>query len=39
MNKDDLRLNTIIKEGKDGDVVIIGSPFDLVRKRCIKKGG
>jgi hypothetical protein len=39
MNNDDLRLNSIIKEGKQGDIVIIGCPFDFVRKRSIKKGG
>lgn len=39
MNSDDLRLAAIIKEGEEGEVVIVGSPFDYVRKRCINKGG
>jgi hypothetical protein len=39
MNNDDLRLGSIIKDGSDGDIVIVGSPFDYVRKRCINKGG
>lgn len=39
MNSDDLKMAYIIKDGKDGDIVIIGSPYDYVRKRCIQKGG
>lgn len=38
-NLDDLRLDALIKEGSTGDIVIIGSPFDYVRKRSIGKGG
>jgi len=39
MNIDDLKLASILKDGTEGDVVIIGAPFDYVRKRCINKGG
>jgi hypothetical protein len=39
MNLDDLRLNSIIKPGKEGEIVIVGCPFDFTRKRCINKGG
>ncbi len=39
MNSDDLKLAAIIKDGSEGDIVIVGSPFDYVRKRCINKGG
>jgi hypothetical protein len=38
-NMDDLRLDAIIKEGIDGDIVIVGCPFDFARKRAIGKGG
>lgn len=39
MNPDDLRIGTIIKDGYDGDIVIVGSPFDYTRKRSINKSG
>jgi len=39
MNHDDLRIAHIIKQGKNGDIVIVGSPFCYARKRCINKGG
>lgn len=39
LNTDDLRLDALIKEGKDGYIVIVGCPFDFVRKRAISKGG
>lgn len=39
MINDDPRLNTLVKEGKHGDIVIIGAPFDYSRKRTINKGG
>ena len=39
MNSDDPRLNTLIKEGKDGDIVFVGVPFCYSRARVIKKGG
>jgi hypothetical protein len=39
MNPDDLRMGSIIRDGSDGEVVVVGSPFDYVRKRCISKGG
>ncbi len=38
-NIDDLRLDAIIKPGTNGDIVIVGCPFDYARKRCINKGG
>jgi hypothetical protein len=39
LNIDDLRLDALIKEGKEGDIVIVGCPFDYARKRSISKGG
>jgi hypothetical protein len=39
MNSDDLRLAHIIKEGSNGDIVIVGAPFDYLRRKVIKKGG
>ena len=39
MNLDDLRISAIIKEGKEGDIVIVGTPFDYSRKRTIHKEG
>ena len=39
MNNDDPRLNTLIKEGGQGDIVIVGVPFDYSRKRTIHKEG
>ncbi len=39
VNVDDLRLDALIKEGNDGEIVIVGCPFDYVRKRAISKGG
>jgi len=39
MINDDPRLSALIKDGTNGDVVIIGAPFDYSRKRTINKGG
>lgn len=39
MNPDDLRMGTIIKDGNDGDIVVVGVPFSYARKRCINKSG
>jgi hypothetical protein len=39
MNPDDLRMGTIIKDGSDGDVVVVGVPYCYARKRCINKSG
>ena len=36
---DDPRLNCLIKEGKEGDIVIVGVPFGYSRKRTLNKGG
>lgn len=39
MSNDDPRLNLLIREGADGDIVIMGAPFDYARKTTISKGG
>ena len=39
MNRDDLKIAHIIAPGKHAQIVIVGSPFCYVRKRCINKGG
>ena len=39
MITDDPRLNSLVKEGKDGDIVIVGVPFHYSRKRVTGKGG
>ena len=39
MLEDDLRLNSLIKDGDEGNIVILGCPFDRFRVRCINKGG
>lgn len=39
MATDDPRLNRLIVEGDQGEVVIVGCPFDFLRKRQINKGG
>ena len=39
MNIDDPRLNSLIKPGKDGEIVIVGAPFGYSRARSINKGG
>ena len=36
---DDPRLKNLIKEGKEGDIVIVGVPFGYSRKRNLNKGG
>lgn len=35
----DPRFGQFIEKGGDGDIVIIGCPFDFYRKRTIRKGG
>lgn len=39
MNLDDTRLSSLMGEGKNGDIVVLGCPFDFARKRTIQKGG
>ena len=39
MATDDPRLSKLITNGKDGEIVIIGSPYDFLRKRSHNKGG
>lgn len=39
MINDDPRLNALVKEGSDGEVVLVGAPFDFSRRRTINKGG
>ena len=36
---DDPRLSALIKNGKDGDIVIVGCPYDFYRRRVLAKGG
>ena len=39
INPDDLRLAWLMKKGTEGDVVVVGCPFDFFRSRSIHKGG
>ena len=39
LHSDDPRLKNLIKEGKEGYIVIVGVPFGYSRKRVINKGG
>lgn len=39
MINDDPRLSALVREGSDGEVVLVGVPFDYSRKRTINKGG
>jgi hypothetical protein len=39
MNPDDLRLASILTPGANGDVVIVGAPFDYLRRKSLGKGG
>jgi hypothetical protein len=39
MSTDDPRLNKLITDGVEGDIVIVGCPYDFLRKREINKGG
>lgn len=39
MATDDPRLSKLITSGSNGDIVIVGSPYDFLRKRSHTKGG
>lgn len=39
MATDDPRLNKLIVEGSQGEIVIVGCPYDFLRKRSSGKGG
>ena len=39
MNPDDLRLGWLVKKGTEGDIVLVGCPFDFFRSRSLHKGG
>ena len=39
MHSDDPRLNSLVKEGKEGDIVIVGVPFGYSRVRTLNMGG
>jgi len=39
MKSDDLRLASILTQGTQGDILIVGAPFDFLQKRTIHKGG
>lgn len=36
---DDPRLSSLITKGDDGDIVLVGIPYDFFRKRSHNKGG
>lgn len=36
---DDPRLTALISQGSTGDIVLVGCPYDFLRKRSIGKGG
>ena len=36
---DDPRLSALIKEGKDGEIVLVGYPFEHAALRMRRKGG
>jgi formiminoglutamase len=36
---DDPRLNLLIKEGVDGEVVVVGYPYEEAARRCARKAG
>lgn len=39
MATDDPRFNRLITEGDEGEIVIVGCPYDFFRKRTVSKGG
>ncbi len=39
MTTDDPRLNLLITQNPESDIIIVGCPYDLLRKRSIGKGG
>jgi hypothetical protein len=39
MITDDPRLSLLVKEGSQGDIVVVGVPFDYSRRRVTGKGG
>jgi len=39
MISDDPRLSLLIRDGKDGDIIVVGAPFDYCRRRTLGKGG